>query len=137
MAGSLLVSGNPQHYKAIGEGGQPVYAVAFQLREAIRLKAGASTANCLGIPQSNQHGSMVDWYAPVEGDVVPWSAASSQEREYALARLDAAHRTLESAIEKMRLAESRDGQAEREKNTVLPLMSKVFYFPFPCMIFST
>lgn len=129
MAGSLLVSGNPQHYKAIGEGGQPVYAVAFQLREAIRLKAGASTANCLAIPQSNQHGSMVDWYAPIEGDVVPWSAASSQEREYALARLDAAHRTLESAIEKMRLAESRDGQAEREKNTVLPLMSKVFYFP--------
>ena len=129
MAGSLLVSGNPQHFKAIGEGGQPVYAVAFQLREAIRLKAGASTANCLAIPQSNQHGSMVDWYAPVEGDVVPWSAASSQEREYALARLDAAHRTLESAIEKMRLAESRDGQAEREKNTVLPLMSKVFYFP--------
>lgn len=129
MAGSLLVSGNPQHYKAIGEGGQPVYAVAFQLREAIRLKAGASTANCLAIPQSNQHGSMVDWYAPVEGDVVPWSAASSQEREHALARLDAAHRTLESSIEKMRLAESRDGQAEREKNTVLPLMSKVFYFP--------
>jgi len=129
MAGSLLVSGNPQHFKAIGEGGQPVYAVAFQLREAIRLKAGASTANCLAIPQSNQHGSMVDWYAPVEGDVVPWSAASSQEREHALARLDAAHRTLDSAIEKMRLAESRDGQAEREKNTVLPLMSKVFYFP--------
>lgn len=135
MAGSLLVSGNPQHFKAIGEGGQPVYAVAFQLREAIRLKAGASTANCLAIPQSNQHGSMVDWYAPIEGDVVPWSAASSQEREHALARLDAAHRTLESAIQKMRLAETKDGQAEREKNTVLPLMSKVFYFPDPQFIY--
>jgi hypothetical protein len=129
MAGSLLVSGNPQHFKAIGEGGQPVYAVAFQLREAIRLKAGASTANCLAIPQSNQHGSMVDWYAPVEGDVVPWSAASSQERVYALARLDAAHRTLESAIQKMQPAESLKGQAKREINTVLPLMRKVFYFP--------
>jgi hypothetical protein len=129
MAGSLLVSGNPQHFKAIGEGGQPVYAVAFQLREAIRLKAGATTANCLAIPQSNQHGSMVDWYAPVEGDVVPWSAASSQEREYALARLDAAHRTLESAIQKMQPAESLKGQAKREINTVLPLMRKVFYFP--------
>jgi hypothetical protein len=122
MAGSLLVSGNPQHFKAIGEGGQPVYAVAFQLREAIRLKAGASTANCLAIPQSNQHGSMVDWYAPVEGDVVPWSAASSQERVYALARLDAAHRTLESAIQKMQPPESLEGQAKREINTVLPLM---------------
>jgi hypothetical protein len=135
MAGNLLVSGNPQHFKAIGEGGQPVYAVAFQLREAIRLKAGASTANCLAIPQSNQHGSMVDWYAPLEGDVVPWSAASSQEREHALARLDAAHRTLESAIEKMRLAEAKDVQAEREINTVLPLMRKVFYFPDPQFIY--
>jgi len=135
MSGSLLVSGNPQHFKAIGEGGQPVYAVAFQLREAIRLKAGAATANCLAIPQSNQHGSMVDWYSPIEGDVVPWSAASSQERERALVRLDAAHRTLESAIVKMRLTDARDSQAEREKNTVLPLMSKVFYFPDPNFIY--
>lgn len=129
MAGSLLVSGNPQHYKAIGEGGQPVYAVAFQLREAIRLKAGVTTANCLAIPQSNQHGSMVDWYAPVNGEVVPWSAASSQEREYALSKLDEAHRALERAIAQMSQSQSRDAQAEREKNTVLPLMSKVFYFP--------
>ena len=129
MAGSLLVSGNPQHYKAIGEGGQPVYSVAFQLREAIRLKAGASVANCLAIPQTNQHGSMVDWYAPVAGDVVPWSAATSEEREHALSRLDAAHRALERVIAQMSQSQSRDQQAEREKNTVLPLMSKVFYFP--------
>ena len=129
MAGSLLVSGNPQHYKAIGESGQPVYSVAFQLREAIRLKAGASVANCLAIPQTNQHGSMVDWYAPVAGDVVPWSAATSEEREHALSRLDVAHRALERVIAQMSQSPSRDHQAEREKNTVLPLMSKVFYFP--------
>lgn len=129
MAGSLLVSGNPQHYKAIGEGGQPVYSVAFQLREAIRLKAGASTANCLAIPQSNQHGSMVDWYAPIAGDVVPWSAATSEERESALIKLDAAHRALEHAIAQMIQTQARDSQADREKNTVLPFMSKVFHFP--------
>jgi hypothetical protein len=129
MAGSLLVSGNPQHYKAIGEGGQPVYSVAFQLREAIRLKAGATTANCLAIPQSNQHGSMVDWYAPIAGDVVPWSAATSEERESALIKLDAAHRALERAIAQMTQMQARDSQADREKNTVLPLMSKVFHFP--------
>ena len=52
MAGSLLVSGNPQHYKAIGEGGQPVYSVAFQLREAIRLKAGASVAGSMYVRMS-------------------------------------------------------------------------------------
>jgi hypothetical protein len=129
MAGSLLVSGNPQHYKAIGEGGQPVYSVAFQLREAIRLKAGSEVANCLAIPQSNQHGSMVDWYSPTEGDVVPWSAATSLEREHALAKLDLAYRKLDAAISKLTLSEARNGQAAREKNTVLPLMSKVFFFP--------
>ena len=129
MAGSLLVSGNPQHYNAIGEGGQPVYAVAFQLREAIRLKAGVTTANCLAVPQSNQYGSMVDWYAPVDGDVVPWSAATSGEREHALSKLDSAHRALQAAISKMTLTDARSSQAEREINTVLPLMSKVFHFP--------
>lgn len=135
MAGSLLVSGNPQNFKAIGEGGQPVYAVAFQLREAIRLKAGASTANCLAIPQSNQHGSMVDWYAPIVGDVVPWSAATSEERENALIKLDAAHRALERAITQMSQTQGRDSQADREKNTVLPLMSKVFHFPDTSFIY--
>ena len=71
MAGQLLVSGNPQNYSAIGEAGQPIYSVAFQLREAVRLKAGADVANCLAIPQRNEQGSVIDWYAPERGDVVP------------------------------------------------------------------
>ena len=135
MAGSLLVSGNPQHYKAIGEGGQPVYSVAFQLREAIRLKAGAEVADCLAIPQPNQHGSVIDWYAPHPGDVVPWSAASVQEREHALAVLDAAQGKLEAAAQAMRDTTGRDTQTEREKNTALRLITKAFYFPDPSFIF--
>ena len=135
MAGSLLVSGNPQHYKAIGEGGQPVYSVAFQLREAIRLKAGAEVADCLAIPQPNQHGSVIDWYAPHPGDVVPWSAATVQEREHALAELDAAQGKLEAAAQAMRDKSGRDTQTEREKNTALRLITKAFYFPDPNFIF--
>ena len=135
MAGSLLVSGNPQHYKAIGEGGQPVYSVAFQLREAIRLKAGAEVADCLAIPQPNQHGSVIDWYAPHPGDVVPWSTASVQEREDALAALDAAQGKLEAAAQAMRDTTGRNTQTEREKNTALRLITKAFYFPDPNFIF--
>jgi hypothetical protein len=135
MAGSLLVSGNPQHYKAIGEGGQPVYSVAFQLREAIRLKAGAEVADCLAIPQPNQHGSVIDWYAPHAGDVVPWSTASVQEREDALAALDAAQGKLEAAAQAMRDTTGRNTQTEREKNTALRLITKAFYFPDPNFIF--
>jgi hypothetical protein len=135
MAGSLLISGNPQRFKAIGEGGQPVYSVAFQLREAIRLKAGADVADCLAIPQPNQHGSVIDWYAPSPGDVVPWSAMSSQERGMALEVLDAAHGKLKLAEQAMRDTSSRDSQAAREKNTALRLMTQVFYFPDTDFIF--
>ncbi len=135
MAGSLLISGNPQHYKAIGEGGQPVYSVAFQLREAIRLKAGAEVADCLAIPQPNQHGNVIDWYAPNPGDVVPWSAATVQERERALAELDAAQSKLEAAAQAMRDTFGGNSQTDREKNTALRLITKAFYFPDPNFIF--
>lgn len=135
MAGSLLISGNPQNYKAIGEGGQPVYSVAFQLREAIRLKAGAEVADCLAIPQSNQHGSAIDWYAPNPGDVVPWSAATVSERERALAELDAAQGKLEAAAQAMRDTFGGNSQTDREKNTALRLITKAFYFPDPNFIF--
>ena len=135
MAGQLLVSGNPQNYSAIGEAGQPIYSVAFQLREAVRLKAGADVANCLAIPQRNEQGSAIDWYAPERGDVVPWSAATPEEREHALVMLDAAQRTLGEAVRQMESTEARSEQVIREKKTVLPLLGKVFFFPDSNFIF--
>ena len=135
MAGSLLVSGNPQQYNAIGEGGQPVYSVAFQLREAIRLKAGPETANCLAIPQSNEQGNVIDWYAPQRGSVVPWSAASPEEREHALKLLDIAKNKLDVAAQALEEQVAKSDQSKREKSTVLQLMSKVFIFPDSDFIF--
>jgi hypothetical protein len=135
MAGQLLTSGNPQNYSAIGEAGQPIYSVAFQLREAIRLKAGAEVANCLAIPQRNEQGSVIDWYAPERGDVVPWSAATPEEREHALIMLDAAQRKLDEAVHQMEDTDARSEQAQREKKTVLPLLGKVFFFPDSNFIF--
>ncbi len=135
MAGSLLISGNPQQYNAIGEGGQPVYAVAFQLREAVRLKAGSETADCLAIPQSNEQGSVIDWYAPQRGTVVPWSAASPEEREQALRLLDAAKNKLDAAAWALEEQVAKSDQSKREKSAVLQLMSKVFIFPDSDFIF--
>ncbi|MEI8400864.1 MAG: SrfA family protein [Alcaligenaceae bacterium] len=135
MAGQRLVSGNPQNYSAIGEAGQPIYAVAFQLREAVRLKAGADVANCLALPQRNEQGSVIDWYAPESGDVIPWSAATSEEREHALIMLDAAQRKLDEAVRQMASTEARTDHATREKKTALPLLDKVFIFPDSDFIF--
>lgn len=142
MAGSLLISGNPQQYNAIGEGGRPVFSVAFQLREAVRLKAGSDVANCLAIPQSNETGSVIDWYAPQSGSVVSWAAATVEEREHALNILDMAMNKLNAASqalqEQVKAFEKSGATADpstREKSAVFQLMNKVFIYPDPSYIF--
>ncbi|MCL6409154.1 hypothetical protein EXT70_26445, partial [Dickeya dadantii] len=45
-------------------------------------------ADCLAIPQPNEHGDRIDWYSPVDGNVTSWIAASEEEREKALSLLE-------------------------------------------------
>ncbi|MBG0750780.1 hypothetical protein Q7O_000513 [Pectobacterium carotovorum subsp. carotovorum PCCS1] len=75
-------------FLALGENGQPVYASALQLRETLRLRKQQQIADCLAIPQPNEHGDRIDWYSPVDGKVTSWIAASEEEREKALALLE-------------------------------------------------
>lgn len=129
MMGPLLNSGNLHDYTTVGNEGLPVYKVAFQLREAIRLRAGATTANCLAIPQTNEQGTVIDWYSPLPGDVVPWSSATSQERAHALMTLDAMQRNLVKAAKLM------SGVTQREKQVVQSLLDKAFFMPDSSCVF--
>lgn len=123
MAGVLLNSGNLKQYTAIGDEGQPIYTVASQLREAVRLRAGADAADCLAIPRVNDARSMIDWYSPHAGMVVPWSAATDQERNDALQALDSFHQSMLS------VTGSINSVSEREKRIIQNLLGKVFHFP--------
>ncbi|MEQ9743676.1 SrfA family protein [Pectobacterium actinidiae] len=88
MAKLFLRSGSLDDFLALGENGQPVYASALQLRETLRLRKQQQIADCLAIPQPNEHGDRIDWYSPVDGKVTSWIAASEEEREKALALLE-------------------------------------------------
>ncbi|KHS91394.1 SrfA [Pectobacterium brasiliense] len=88
MAKLFLRSGSLDDFLALGENGQPVYASALQLRETLRLRKQQQIADCLAIPQPNEHGERIDWYSPVDGKVTSWIAASEEEREKALALLE-------------------------------------------------
>ena len=123
MAGVLLNSGNLQQYTAIGDEGQPVYSVASQLREAVRLKVGPQAADCLAVPRVNDARSSVDWYSTRQGTVVPWSAATEQERADALRDLEQFHHQVQQAVTKL------GGVSDREKRIVQNLLTKVFHFP--------
>ncbi|WP_024684049.1 SrfA family protein [Pseudomonas syringae] len=87
MHGALLRTGKSDEFIAVGETGQPVYKAALQLIAALTRKS-PSLVNFLAVPKSNEQGSVIDWYSPVHGDVVPWSSATEAEREVARAQLN-------------------------------------------------
>jgi len=127
MSGILLRSGTLREFKPLGVEGQPVYAASVQLREAIRLKIGREAADCLAIAQPNENGERIDWYAPMEGDVVPWSSATGDERAGARRQLEALHQTLRETAAGILGAHTDAGN--REQQLFAQLLDKSVHFP--------
>ncbi len=78
--GPLLRGEHLQAFNGLGITGTPVYIAATQLRSTIRRQLGEEAANFLSVPQINEAGNTLDWYAPFTGPVVPWSSATEEER---------------------------------------------------------
>ncbi|ORM64263.1 hypothetical protein PRCB_01675 [Pantoea rodasii] len=106
MAKTFLRSGNLDTVLALGENGQPVWASALQIRETLRLRRQTTLANCLAIPQTNERGDRLDWYAPFNGKVKSWRGASDHEREKALELLTLNQQDLQAASLRARDAEN-------------------------------
>jgi hypothetical protein len=129
MTGVLLNSGDLQKYSPLGDEGQPVYSVATQLREVIRARVGSAAANCLAIPKVNESRSTVDWYASQSGAVVPWSAATPEERATALASLDRTKQAVMTSLSAI------SGVSGREQQIIQSLKDKVFTHPDNSCVF--
>lgn len=97
MAKPFLRSGQRSDYLALGENGQIVFDSALPIREALRLRGLGAVANCLAIPQRHNHDDYLDWYAPHEGMLTPWSAISTPLRLQALDYLQQRRAELEAA----------------------------------------
>ncbi|TNG95504.1 hypothetical protein FHQ28_06565 [Pasteurellaceae bacterium USgator11] len=101
MLSALLRSGDVKDYTALGQDGQAVYSIASQLRDTIRLKRGRVFSDYLAVPQRNDQGNRIDWYVPFESDqpdgkyfIIPWSSATSEEKQKALAELHVFEKTM-------------------------------------------
>ncbi|MEL0577531.1 SrfA family protein [Pectobacterium punjabense] len=123
MAKLFLRSGSLDDFLALGENGQPVYASALQLRETLRLRKQQQIADCLAIPQPNEHGDRIDWYAPIDGKVISWIAASEEEREKALSLLE----TYQTAVADISLRAQNAEKAGQKLFGVL--LAKAIQFP--------
>ncbi len=88
MSKILLRSGYINNFLALGENGQTIFDSARQIRETLRLRKQTMLADCLAIPQLNDGGDKVDWYAPLAGKVITWASADEKLRLQALRYLD-------------------------------------------------
>lgn len=105
MAKTLLRSGCLDDFLSLGENGQTVFDSALQIRETLRLRKQQAVVDSLAIPQPNEEGDRVDWYAPFEGSVVSWAAASDEQRKKALRYLDNCQANVASLIQRCQQAE--------------------------------
>ena len=123
MIGPLLRSGTLAGFHPLGAVGHPVYLAASQLRAAIGRRLGADLADTFAIPQRNEDGDTVDWYAPRPGTVVPWSSATGDERAEAQDRLLETRRQIEA------LAQAMAAETDSERQIFGRLLGYVTSFP--------
>ena len=123
MTGPLLRTGNLKSFHPLGAVGNPVYLAAPQLRVAIARRLDARIADSFAIPQRNEDGDTIDWYAPNPGPVVPWSAASPEERTQARGQL------LEVRTRIQELAARMQQEEGSERQVFGRLLEQVGIFP--------
>jgi len=123
MSGPLLKSATLKTYHPVGAVGHPVYLAAAQLRAALGRRLGADIADVFAIPQRNEDGDRIDWYAPSPGTVVPWSAATESERVAAQARLLEVRERIEE------LGRSMEAEVSAERQVFGRLLAHVMQFP--------
>ncbi len=66
--------------RPLGVRGDPLHAVAGQLRAVIRRRLGDEAASLLAEPQMHESGDGIDWYADRAGPVRPFAALDGAER---------------------------------------------------------
>lgn len=123
MSGALLRSGALREFFALGAVGHPVYQSATQLRVAMRGQIGADVADTFALPKRNDSGDTIDWYAPVDGPVVPWSSATEEERTAAIESLQAVRERVLSAGQRLEV------EVDSERQVFGRLLQHVMTFP--------
>ncbi len=123
MNAILLQSGGLRDYRPLGADGNPVYLAAPQLRAAMKRQLGNDIADYFAIPRRSDDGDRIDWYAPREGLVVPWSAATGEEQRAAKQELLTARERILETGTRMQVDE------ETERKAFGRLLQHVMSFP--------
>jgi hypothetical protein len=112
MAGPLLSSEPLQRYRALGLAGDPVWHAAGQLRAAIAQRLSREHADLLAIPEVDQSGRRIDWYAPFDGEARRLADLGDAERAAIIDKVRRLHADLAGLADSMEAP----GRSSAERN---------------------
>lgn len=110
-SGPFLIGAELSRYGARGVAGEPVWRRAQQLRAAIEARLGGRHADLFAIPQVDEIGNKIDWYAPFDGVARGWNDLSAAERRTLEGRVSELKPELERLV--ARLDSEGRGEGER------------------------
>jgi hypothetical protein len=110
-SGPFLIGASLSRYGARGVAGEPVWRRAQQLRAAVEARLGGRHADLFAVPQVDEIGDKIDWYAPFDGVARGWSDLSDGERRALEGRVSELKPELERLV--ARLDSEGRGEGER------------------------
>ena len=110
-SGPFLIGASLSRYGARGVAGEPVWRRAQQLRAAIEARLGGRHADLFAVPQVDEIGDKIDWYAPFDGMARGWNDLSDSERRALEGRVSELKPELERLV--ARLDSEGRGEGER------------------------
>lgn len=110
-SGPFLIGAELSRYAARGVAGEPVWRRAQQLRAAVEARLGGRHADLFAIPQVDEIGNRIDWYAPFDGVARGWKDLSDAERRALEGRVSELKPELERLV--ARLDSEGRGEGER------------------------
>lgn len=110
-SGPFLIGASLSRYGARGVAGEPVWRRAQQLRAAVEARLGGRHADLFAVPQVDEIGDKIDWYAPFDGVARSWNDLSDSERRALEGRVSELRPELERLV--ARLDSEGRGEGER------------------------
>lgn len=110
-SGPFLIGASLSRFGARGVAGEPVWRRAQQLRAAVEARLGGRHADLFAIPQIDEMGDRIDWYAPFDGVARSWNDLSDAERRGLEGRVSELKPELERLV--ARLDSEGRGEGER------------------------
>ena len=100
-SGPFLMGAGLSRYRALGVAGDPVWRRAPQLRAAIEARLGRRHADLFALPQIDEIGDKVDWYASFDGAPRAWADLDEASRRSLEARVAELRPELERLVARL------------------------------------